>query len=326
MAGTIIAAVTDPDEFQGALSPLLAMDLVLASHCAFRVRLMTITLQHTRLTSVVERVSRIGLMSLQPNLARIVIPTSNSPRLWYDGLQVGPGEIVLVQRPGRLFLERTEGPTQWRDIVLPASVLLRFGRSLTGPAFTLEDGIHVWRPDAGPLQDLIGLHRASIRVSKGNLALPAEGDAGRTLEQQLLHAVIDCLVSGHTIPLPLATRCNAEAVARFDAALCSDPGRPVRITEVARSMGVLGRSLRVSCQLCLGMGARHYAQVRRMHLARRALRTAFPERDSVSSIARRYGFHDLSRFAGNYQKLYGELPSFTLRCRMTSLPESQIGG
>jgi hypothetical protein len=52
--------------------------------------------------------------------------------------------------------------------------------------------------------------------------------------------------------------------------------------------------------------------LRRLHLARQALREAAPDRTTVTDIATRYGFWHFGRFAGTYQSLFGELPFVTL--------------
>jgi AraC-like DNA-binding protein len=61
------------------------------------------------------------------------------------------------------------------------------------------------------------------------------------------------------------------------------------------------------------MGPKRYLLPRRMHLARRALRQAAPAAPSVTDIATRFGFWQLGRFAVEYQSLFGESPSATLR-------------
>jgi transcriptional regulator GlxA family with amidase domain len=50
-----------------------------------------------------------------------------------------------------------------------------------------------------------------------------------------------------------------------------------------------------------------------MHLARRALRDADPERTSVTEIATAHGFWELGRFSVEYRNLFDESPSMTLR-------------
>ena len=60
------------------------------------------------------------------------------------------------------------------------------------------------------------------------------------------------------------------------------------------------------------MGPKHYLLLRRMNLARWALRQSAPEAASVTEIATRYGFWQLGRFAVEYHTLFGESPSATL--------------
>ena len=61
------------------------------------------------------------------------------------------------------------------------------------------------------------------------------------------------------------------------------------------------------------MGPKRYLLLRRMHFAKRALRHATPETATVTEIATRFGFWQLGRFAVEYQSLFGETPSATLR-------------
>ena len=60
------------------------------------------------------------------------------------------------------------------------------------------------------------------------------------------------------------------------------------------------------------MGPKRFLLLRRMHLARRALREA-PADATVTDIATEFGFWELGRFAVEYKALFGEAPSETLR-------------
>ena len=60
------------------------------------------------------------------------------------------------------------------------------------------------------------------------------------------------------------------------------------------------------------MSPKQYLWLRRMHLARRELCRADPEKTSVTEIATAYGFWELGRFSVTYRALFGESPSTAL--------------
>jgi AraC-like DNA-binding protein len=100
---------------------------------------------------------------------------------------------------------------------------------------------------------------------------------------------------------------------RFRRVVEENPAQPLYIPELCRAIGVSSRTLQACCQEHLGMGPKRYLLLRRMHLARRALRYATSEVTSVTDIATRYGFWQLGRFAVEYRSLFSESPSATLR-------------
>lgn len=60
------------------------------------------------------------------------------------------------------------------------------------------------------------------------------------------------------------------------------------------------------------MSPRRYLLLRRIHLARRALRQATPGEATVTEAATCFGFWQLGRFAVEYRALCGEPPSAKL--------------
>ena len=92
-----------------------------------------------------------------------------------------------------------------------------------------------------------------------------------------------------------------------DRCYCSR--RPLRYLCV----GASERTFRTRCQEHLGLGPTRYLWLRRMHLARRALRMADPAAARVTEVATSYGFWELGRFSVAYRSLFGESPSASLR-------------
>ena len=85
------------------------------------------------------------------------------------------------------------------------------------------------------------------------------------------------------------------------------------VADLAAQIGVSYWTLRDCCLKYLGMSPKRYLWLRRMNLARRALRRANAETKTVTEIAAEYGFCELGRFSVAYRSLFGESPSTALR-------------
>ncbi|HEY9253160.1 MAG TPA: helix-turn-helix domain-containing protein [Stenotrophomonas sp.] len=84
------------------------------------------------------------------------------------------------------------------------------------------------------------------------------------------------------------------------------------INDICNATGVSERALRYAFDDLLGMSPNRYLSMLRLCAAYRGLAAADPQRSSVKAIALSCGLWDLSRFAENYRRLFGELPRDTL--------------
>jgi AraC-like DNA-binding protein len=105
-------------------------------------------------------------------------------------------------------------------------------------------------------------------------------------------------------------------ISRLEELLAAKYDRELYVAEISRAVGVPARTLRSYCKKHLGMSPMRYLCLRRLRLARSALLAADPRTTTVARIATENGLFELGRFSVEYQKVFGEPPSATLRRRL----------
>lgn len=90
-------------------------------------------------------------------------------------------------------------------------------------------------------------------------------------------------------------------------------GEYLTVTDLASAAGVSERTLRAAFQEYFGMGPVRYLKLKTLNLIRKALRNSDPSVTTVTGVATQFGVWELGHFARDYQLLFGELPSETLR-------------
>ncbi len=91
--------------------------------------------------------------------------------------------------------------------------------------------------------------------------------------------------------------------------------QPVNVVQLATAVDVSERTLRTAFKEYFGVGPVRYLRLRRLHQVHRALRAADPKTVAVSDVLVQHGEWQFGRFASRYRRLFGELPSETLRAR-----------
>ena len=85
-------------------------------------------------------------------------------------------------------------------------------------------------------------------------------------------------------------------------------GLALTADEIAQSLGVSRRVLNYAFQSNLGIGPYQYFLSEKLHAVRRELKSYD---GTILEVLSSYGFSTPSRFAQQYQRLFGELPSET---------------
>jgi len=178
---------------------------------------------------------------------------------------------------------------------------------LTPPSFP-----HHVKPSKSALWRLRQLHEAAGLLAKKAPDVLTKPEVAQTMEEALSEAMVLCLASAEPTDVRSAHIHHAKIVRRFEEALHANSNGPVYMQELCAAVGTSYSTLRDCCQEHLGMNPKRYLWLRRMHLARRDLCRAEPEKTSVTEIATNCGFWELGRFSVAYRGLFGEPPSIAL--------------
>ncbi|ALZ85115.1 AraC family transcriptional regulator [Pseudomonas oryzihabitans] len=181
------------------------------------------------------------------------------------------------------------------------------------------------------VRDLSGCYRLPTGCAHGELAALAhelfapEAEiqtwlvhprARAALRDTVLMHLLDLLDTSE--PHELAPSARLRMVRRAREYALAHPDQPPSILELCNRVGASRRKLQYCFQETLGINPVAYLRTLRLNAAHRALRRG--EGESVQDVAAQWGFCHLSRFARDYQALFGQLPSATLKEAAQRLP------
>jgi AraC-like DNA-binding protein len=315
MPGSVTSAFSEREDFEVALRAEGCLGVLITGRGQFRAQLTQIALHRLRLSAAEEQLPRIAFVAVPADMILIAFAIGTAPSPTWGGIAVRTGEIVTLG-PGERVYARTEGVCRWGVVRLPVEDLTRYGRALTGAPFAVPTVPRSWRPPPAAGGDLRHLHAAAIRMAQARPQALADAEAAHGLEQQLIHAAVDCMPAVAAGADIRAAHRHQDIMSRFESLVQTQPDRNLRMAEICAALGVPDRLVRSLCAKHLGMSPTGYVRLHRMSLVRRALGHDDQGAASVSEAARRYGFGDHSHFAASYRTLFGELPSVTLRRRL----------
>jgi AraC-like DNA-binding protein len=300
----------EPAEYAAAIRGANA-ELTIVRGGSFSARTTAFDLHALRGQRFSERIPRI-LHAETPGDVEFLFHTKPGPCFVQNGVEVTSKNVVR-RGPLRSYNQRSSGPVCWGSLSLPVENLRCLVATVAGCDMELSPNEVVVTPSPNALKTLRRMHAAAGRIAQDTPELIEEPAIARGLEQVLMQALGGCLETDAIQRRTSAQQRHHVIMQRFHAMLNADPDRPVYVLEMARAVGASVRTLSVCCHEHLGVGPMKYLWLRRMHLARKALRYADPATSTVTDVATQYGFWQFGRFAAEYKSLFGELPSVTCR-------------
>ncbi len=312
MASSEVRSFTEPAEYAAAIQGVAA-ELSPSARGPFaagftRVRFNSLSLLRTK-----ENQPRIAHLTpcFSPGFL-ISFQIESDATVYESGVQ-RPQDSITQIAMDQPFIQRTDKSTNHGSLHLPSGVMESAGLTAAETEITPPRTHTIITPRPGAIAKLRELHRAVGLLAAESPDVLAHPEVARGLEQALIQAMVACLDASDNHKNTRTQRQHAAIMRRFFTALERDPSRPLYFLEIAQEIGVSVRCLSVCCREHLGMGAKRYLLLRRMHQARRALLIAEPGKTRVTDVATQYGFWEFGRFAVNYKSLFGESPSATLQ-------------
>jgi transcriptional regulator GlxA family with amidase domain len=133
-------------------------------------------------------------------------------------------------------------------------------------------------------------------------------------------AVLPQLRERIALPQCWVGRSAVETTRQFIEAHAAEP---IRLGDLADRLGVTLRGLQVGFRKQFGCTLSDYLFKCRLDLARARLATA-TDGMTVTAVALDCGFVNVGAFANRYRRVFGELPSQTLRNASRGMPQSKI--
>ena len=306
-----VRTFTDPDEYAAAHRGAKS-ELTVIGRGHFTGKLTRIGLHRLGMQRSSDNLPRTAHSVNWNGLALISFRTDFGPSLVHRGVEMQPTNIVR-HGEGQVYYQRSSGPASFGGMSLAVEDMAAIGEAMAGIDLKPPRDEILVTPQPAAMARLQRLHAAAGHLAEEAPEIIANPDAARGLEQSLIEAMVGCLADGEVREDSLAQQHHELIMRRFHKVVEENPEQPLYIPEICKAIRVSQRTLLACCQEHLGMAPKRYLLRRRMHLARGALREAGRDATAVTDIATRYGFWQLGRFAVEYQSLFGESPSATLR-------------
>jgi AraC-like DNA-binding protein len=246
----------------------------------------------------------------------VTLPTIGHVLTWQAGHEVTAGpDTAAVFRPGPPVYtlhaaHSIELDVKIDQLALEAELEGLLGRPLDGPI----DLAPTMSLKTGPVQSWVRLVRLLCEELNYPRSLIRHPLIAEQLERSVLSGLLLCMPHRyHDELMKPAQPGPPRAIRRALDAIHDEPERAFGVADLAAVAGMSVRSLQEGFRQHLGCAPMAYVQQVRLGRAHDALRRADPHRVTVASVAHRWGFAHLGRFASTYRKRFGVSPSETLR-------------
>lgn len=275
-------------------------------------------IQAAEVTGIRVQLGRLGSGNMLegqswPDGTLIYLPLSETCEYLAWGTVIEKNAFMILE-PGCEFSLSTKIEHNWCSIFIPTRVL-DLGRDLAAREAESDRTCRLTYPNrllAGQFSALVD-HTLSMASRHPEFESSVASKAVAEQLQNLGALIVRGERSSATEHAGRTRLPREEIIHRAKALLEEREGEHLLMSELAAAAGVSERTLRSAFHEYYGIGPLRYLQVRNAHRVYRALRKAEPGETRVARVLLEHGETEFGRFAQRYRRLFGELPSETLR-------------
>ncbi|HWT08251.1 MAG TPA: helix-turn-helix domain-containing protein [Roseomonas sp.] len=233
-----------------------------------------------------------------------------------NGVAVRTGDTIHLGAGAPIFA-RVLDPIRWAAVSFHADRLQAAMPEESLP----RDGDFLHRRHGAGHAALARFVEEAGRLAARDPARLALASVRRSMGEDALR--LACAVVAHPVQKDAAHRAvrrRVVLVAQAEEVLSARLGAPLYSDDLQQALGVPMRTLHNAFVAVHAMSVHRYLRLRRLHLARAALRAGNGSVSHVKIAALSHGFWHLGRFAQEYRDLFGELPSQTMAQGHSVLP------
>ena len=246
----------------------------------------------------------------RPGAIAFALTETAAPGSWYCGHDLGGRQLSALPPRGEFELLAGAG-MDLMAVCVDTEPLAKLATTLFGPDFELR------MPAPAPVQHpgfdetaFTRLLGAALSLARDNLAQLEQPAARHMLSLSLADAVLQCMGSkAFEARPPATTPALRHIVAKAREYMQAHADEPISVPDLCAATGVSRRSLQYAFEDVLHLSPVTYLRVMRLNRVRCEMQAC--REDTIGDIAARWGFWHLSRFAIDYARLFGELPSAT---------------
>lgn len=320
MVTSFAASFREPDQLAAAFSAGRGQ-LTITRPGKFSSNIMSADFGRLFLIHGESNLATVAHLELVPDRVTFSFLPGVSSGVLNDGQEVRQNQISQ-HCLGRSWYQTMLRPAPWGGILLAPEEIEGMA-AIFGSARRSPRQSHDIIPSAQAVQRLMRLYSMAVRLMLDAPEMLQRPEAMRGLEHAVIEALAGCLIGDELPGETVGQRNHATVMRQFHRLLADNPADTLFLADVCDAIGVSARTLRACCETHLSMGPKHFLTLRRMHLARCALREGGGNA-SVTDVATQFGFWELGRFAVAYRALFGESPSATSG-RRAARASSQTG-